>query len=128
MIAPLFIPKEEESSPAERRRFPRAKAGLEVEFRRLSEPGQRLLGSLSRDLSAGGIQLTANRFLPCDSRLVLFFRPRPLGRQIRAVARVQWVRERTAGDFFDCGLEFVEIAPEDKDAVAGLVERGTVLS
>lgn len=113
---------------AEKRRFPRLKAGVAVEFRRLTEPRQRLEGSLSRDLSAGGVCLTANRFLARDSRLVLLFTPAGVGRQLRAVARVSWVRERPIGDLCDLGLEFAEISDQDREAIAGFVERGAVLS
>ena len=115
-------------SSAERRRFSRVKAGLEVEFRPLADPRRRMAGSLSRDLSAGGVRLTTSRFLACDSRLVLLFAPPGAGRQLRAVARVSWVQERPFSEFYDYGLEFVEISAEDQDAITGLVERGTVLS
>ena len=118
----------EVASSAERRRFSRVKAGLEVEFRPLADPRRRMAGSLSRDLSAGGIQLTTSRFLARDSRLVLLFAPPRAGRQLRAVARVSWVKERPFSEFYDCGLEFVEISAEDQDAIVGLVERGAVLS
>ena len=114
--------------PQDRRRFPRLKAGLPVEFRRLAEPGQQLAGSLSRDMSAGGIQLRTSNFLPRDSRLVVLFSPPGVGRQLRAVARVGWTRERSLGELFDCGLEFVEISSQDREAIAGLVERGAVLA
>ncbi len=114
--------------PYDRRQFPRVKAGLRVEFRPLAEPGRQLTGSLSRDMSAGGVQLTTSRFLAKDSRVVVLFSPPGVGRQLRAVARVGWTRERPLGEFFDCGLEFVEISSQDRDAVAGLVERGAVLA
>ena len=115
-------------STAERRRFPRVKAGLPVEFRPLTQPGLRLAGSLSQNLSAGGVRLTTSRFLARDSRHVVLFTPPGAGRQIRAVARVSWVQERPFGDFCDCGLEFVEITPEDQGTLAGLAERGAVVS
>lgn len=99
-----------------------------MEFRRLAEPARPLDGSLSRDMSAGGVQLTTTRFLAKDSRLVVLFSPPGVGRQLRAVARVGWTRERPLGELFDCGLEFVEISPQDRDAIAGLVERGAVLA
>ncbi|MBI3323158.1 MAG: hypothetical protein HYZ95_01690 [Candidatus Omnitrophica bacterium] len=60
--------------------------------------------------------------------MVVLFSPPGVGRQVRAVARVSWVRERPFSEFCDCGLEFVEISVEDQDAIAGLVERGEVLS
>lgn len=111
----------------ERRRFPRVRAELEMEFRPLADP-EGLAGSLSRDLSAGGVRLTTDRFLARDSRLVLLFTPPGAGRKVRAVARVSWVRERPYSEFCDCGLEFVEISAEERDSVAGVVERGAVLS
>ena len=101
---------------------------MAVEFRRLTEPGQALDGSLSRDMSAGGVQLTTSRFLAKDSQVVVLFSPPGTGRQLRAVARVGWTRERPMGGVFDCGLEFVEISSQDRDAIAGLVERGAVLA
>lgn len=99
-----------------------------MEFRPLAQPGHRVDGSLSRDMSAGGVQLMTTRFLPRDSRVVVLFSPPGAGRQLRAVARVHWTRERPMGESFDCGLEFVEISSQDRDAIAGLVERGTVLA
>ena len=112
----------------DRRRFPRLQAGLPVEIRPLIQPLQWLEGSLSRDLSTGGLRVTMGRFLPRNSQVVMQFAPPGTGRKLRAVGRVSWVRERPFGDFHDCGLEFVEISADDREAIAGLVERGAVFS
>jgi c-di-GMP-binding flagellar brake protein YcgR len=111
----------------ERRRFPRVRSELAVGLRPLAEPGRESEGSLSADLSAGGVRLTSFRFIPRDARMVLHLAPREIGRDLRAVARVTWVRERPLGERFDYGLEFVEISDEDRGAISGLVERGVVL-
>ncbi len=44
----------------------------------------------------------------------------------RAVAQVAWQNELPGGPGYETGLQFIEIAPEDRDSIAGWVERGVV--
>ena len=117
-----------EPFPEERRQFPRLNHAHPVQMRNLYRPQELFTGSLSRDLSAGGVRVTSNGFLPRDSRLVVeLILPESLKR-IRAIGRVAWVREFPVSGTCDVGLQFVQFSPEDRESIAGYVERGSTLS
>ena len=117
----------EESEPlVERRRLPRLKVSTPVQFRDVLKPQETFTGSLSKEISVGGIRMNAPGFVAQESRLVLLLSLPSLLKPMRAIGRVVWVREQPFAQGYDCGVQFVEIAPEDREALADYVERGIV--
>lgn len=113
----------------ERRRFPRLNFTEPVRFRDVFKPQEGYSGAVARDLSAGGIRMTTHTFLAKNSRLVVLLDLPGLARPVRTISRIAWVQEESFSDHrHKCGLEFVGIAREDREAVAGHVERGGVVS
>lgn len=112
----------------ERRRYPRLQCSAEVRFRDLYKPHEKFSGSVAQDLSAGGLRVVAARFLPQGTRLVaLVSLPGVAPQEVRAICRVAWVREARSLAGCGFGLEFIEINPQDRERLAGCVERGLVL-
>ncbi len=125
----MVEPISETSEPlAERRRLPRLRTSIAVQFRNVLKPQESYSGSLSKDLSASGVRLITPHFLPKEARLVLLlFMPRDL-KPLRIIARVVWMRRKPFNEAYECGIQFLEIDPEDRGAIAEFVERGTVVS
>ena len=119
------LPSQEGESRVERRRLPRLKCSAPIQFRSVLKPQDPFAGSLSRDLSASGIRMTAPSFLPVEARLVLLLSLPHLLKPIRTIARVVWVQEQPFTETYDCGMQFLELAPEDRTAIAQYVERET---
>ena len=110
----------------ERRRLPRLNLAAPIQFRNILKPQQSFSGSLSRDISAGGLQVATGGFLPKEARLVLLVSLPTLPKPLRAIVRVAWVAKKRFSDAYDCGFQFIEIAPEDRETIADYVERGVV--
>lgn len=116
-----------EAFPGERRHYPRRANALAVQYRHLLKPQDPFTGSLSKDISAGGLRVSAPGFLPKDTRLVVEFMLPESVKRIRAIGRVAWVEEEPASRACDFGLEFVEISPQDRQSIVGHIERGGAL-
>ena len=115
------------SLPEERRRFQRLNYTDPVQFRDVLKPGESYSGAVARDLSAGGVRMTTWTFLPKDGRLVVTLTLPGRTQPVRAISRIAWTqKERSSLERYECGLEFIGISPEDREAVAGHVERGVV--
>ncbi len=107
----------------ERRQFPRLSFHSPVQFRNVLKPQEPFSGSLSKDLSAGGLSITTDQFLPRDTRLVLLVSLPILLKPVRTIGRILWIKQRF-GETYDCGVQFLEMNTEDRDAIAAYVERG----
>lgn len=111
---------------AERRRFPRQSYGGPVSFRALLNPHQSYVGALTHDISVGGLQMKTDQFISRGSRVVLEMKLPGQPKPMRTISQVVWVRKGTYSSGCNCGLEFVAITAEDRDAVAWHVERGVL--
>ncbi|MBI3318458.1 MAG: PilZ domain-containing protein [Candidatus Omnitrophica bacterium] len=108
----------------ERRRLPRLSVSAPVQFRNVLKPNEPFSGCLTQDLSASGVRLTSSAFLPKEERLVLLLHLPGVLKAVRMIGRVAWLRRHRFAESYDCGLQFIEITPEDKGLIAGVVERG----
>lgn len=111
----------------ERRRLPRLKVTAPIQFRNVLKPQEPFTGTLSRDMSAGGIRITAPQFLPKDARLVMTLSLPTAQRFIRTIAQVMWVQRERFAENYHYGIRFIEVVPEDRDLIHDFVERGILL-
>ncbi len=110
----------------EHRRLPRLRFSTPVQYRNILKPQEPFAGSLSKDLSAGGVRVTTFHFLGKDLRLVLLmYLPSQL-KPVRVVGRVAWMQRQRFTESYDCGIQFIEVSPEDRTAISDVVERGVV--
>ena len=112
--------------PVERRRQPRLNFTGPVQFRDLLKAESLFYGSLGRDLSAGGLRVCSYTPMAKGNRLLLLLDLPGFRRVVRAITRVAWQSQLPSGPGYETGLQFIEIAPEDRDSIAGWVERGVV--
>ena len=117
------IPKTEQPL-VERRGLPRLKVSAPLQFRNVLKPSEPFAGSLTRDLSAGGVAVTTSFPLSKEMRVVVLLSLPGLLKPIRTIGRVAWIETKKFNDGFDCGIQFFEMTTEDRDAVASYVERG----
>ena len=110
----------------ERRQTPRLNFAEPVQFRNVLKPHELYSGSVAKDLSAGGIRIRSEAILAKEERLLVQVSLPGSRRLIRAIACVAWDSERSFGSDAEAGLQFVGITPEDREAIAGFVERGVV--
>ena len=91
-------------SSIERRRFKRIFHGEPIQFSSKNAPEP--MGSLSRDLSSGGIQLSLNDFVPLGTEMELKVTLRT-GAVLDCQGKVVWVRQVPFSDRYQAGLEFI---------------------
>jgi c-di-GMP-binding flagellar brake protein YcgR len=92
-----------EFSEGERRSFKRFKFQQPVEFH--TKDTSLVAGSLSGDISQGGIRLRLFKFLPIQSEVTLsvYLNPTQL---LECSGRVVWIEEDPGSERFQIGIEF----------------------
>jgi hypothetical protein len=107
-------------SGAERRRHPRVNARFIVSYKIMEEINNIDI-SQTKNLSLGGMMITANRLFKPGTNLALEIRlpfdPNP----IMIVARVEDSREITKGLIYDVRLSFLKIDEEHKKIICDTV-------
>jgi len=66
-----------------------------------------LSGSLSGDISEGGLRLSVQEFIPLNTIVRLNIHVSDSARVLPAQGRVVWVREVPQSDRYDVGIEFI---------------------
>ena len=95
----------------ERRKEERLKEEDEITISVLSGggnlPKDKIIYTLSKDISVSGARIQASSFLPVDTLLNIKVTLKHPPRMITALGKVKWVRSLIADEFFEAGLEFV---------------------
>ena len=105
----------------ERRRFPRAESILPVKYKNLRNLGLMPAGSLSKDISEGGVRFKTSEFISLACRLVVEISLPADPKPIKAISKVAWIRKVPAGDNYEIGNHFLEITKEDKARIMNFV-------
>lgn len=106
----------------ERRRYARIKTRIPLEYKNLRDTSKDIKGVLAKDISEGGIRFTSNEFLSLANRLVITINVPTSTREIKAIAKIAWIKKLPSGDLYEVGNQFLEISKEDKQEVAKYVK------
>jgi hypothetical protein len=115
-------------SAKERRRFRREPLHLAVKFRALKKNViSKSQSSKSGDMSAGGLSMVCNRPLEPDQLLLVTLyipatkavtgakKPKvSKGEMATVLSRVAWCHPTTSDDYFRLGIQFLDLAREDR--------------
>jgi c-di-GMP-binding flagellar brake protein YcgR len=91
----------------EKRKFIRILESAEISYRLISK--LKLKGTLSKDISKGGLRFTVREFVPKDSTLKIKINLKKIPLSFETTGKVKWIRRMPAGERFEIGVEFVEI-------------------
>tara|TARA_B100000315_G_scaffold247347_1_gene275917 strand:- start:189 stop:614 length:426 start_codon:yes stop_codon:yes gene_type:complete len=111
-------------SGVEKRRFPRLAAHIAVQYRNLLRPSEPYKGSLTFNLSAGGLAVKAPDFFSLKSRLLVQVNLPGIANPVRSIGQVVWIRKEEFGETYDLGIHLVEMEPRTRGMLADFVERG----
>jgi c-di-GMP-binding flagellar brake protein YcgR len=111
--------KKEDPWPiGERRQDSRVEEEDKVVIEVLSDPQlpseKRFLNALTKDISPGGARLMTNVALPNETPVRMEIVLSKRRKLIQVTGKIRWVRSVYAEELFELGIEFTEIAPEDK--------------
>jgi c-di-GMP-binding flagellar brake protein YcgR len=105
----------------ERRRHPRAESNLPLKYKNLRSIGESQIGSLTRDISEGGVRFKTSEFISLACRLVLEISLPMMPKPVKAISKVAWIRKVPTGDYYEIGNQFLEITKEDKSRITEFV-------
>ncbi len=104
----------------EKRKFPRVNTSIKVRYRELQDGAEVVgVGSVTSDVSAGGVRFGVNKFISTARRLVLELYIPTLAEPIKAVSKVAWTEKANGGgDYqYQVGSEFMEITQRDQERI-----------
>lgn len=101
----------------ERRKYVRLQATVQINYKILGKPGT--VEVFSKNISAGGLCVVADKELSLDTPLQLEIKIPDLKAPIQAIGRVVWQSEITTGDAdskskLETGIEFTGISDFDR--------------
>lgn len=107
----------------ERRKFVRLDTRLEISYTATALPADQAKQAVTKDIGGGGICLFAERLLPPGTQLQVAMRLPGREQPVNFTAEVVWCeqyevigreeRQRAV----ELGVRFLEIAPQDRDAI-----------
>ena len=107
----------------ERRRQPRVNARLPLQYKDIQRPIEIYSGTLSRDVSQGGIRFISNEFLSIFTRLLLEVSVPSLSRPIKAISKVAWIQKIPRSSQYNVGVQFLDMTEEDKKQLASFIAK-----
>lgn len=105
----------------EKRQSPRVKTSIPVRYKELREGAETVsVGSITGDISTGGLRFGTNKFISTACRLILELDIPTLTKPIKALSKVAWIQEANAGDDYQyqVGSQFMEITKKDQELIA----------
>lgn len=109
----------------EKRQSPRVKTSIPVRYRELRDGAESVgVGSLTHDMSTGGLRFGTNKFVSVACRLMLELDIPTLTKPIQALSRVVWVQNAKAGDGsqYQVGSQFMEITKKDQELIGAYLK------
>jgi c-di-GMP-binding flagellar brake protein YcgR len=106
----------------EKRRFQRIDSDLPLRYKNI-KTATVPMGSLTKDISEGGIRFKTNEFISLACRLVVEVTLPTVQRPIKAISKVAWIRKLSSGEQYELGSQFLEISKEDRSLITDFVSR-----
>ncbi|HOX16296.1 MAG TPA: PilZ domain-containing protein [Smithellaceae bacterium] len=69
-------------------------------------PIEKIISTLSKDISASGARIQSNSFLPVDTPLKIKVMLKNPLQIITVFGKVKWIRSRSGDSFYEAGVEF----------------------
>jgi c-di-GMP-binding flagellar brake protein YcgR len=106
----------------EKRRFQRMNSNLPLRYKNL-KTATVPMGSITKDISEGGIRFKTNEFISLACRLVVEITLPMAPKPIKAISKVAWIRKLSSGEQYELGNQFLEISKEDRTLITDYVGR-----
>jgi len=107
----------------DRRRYSRTEISIPLKYKNLRNVGKPPLGSLTKDISEGGVRFKTNEFISLACRLVVEISLPANPKPVKAISKVAWIKKIPAGDYYELGNQFLEITKEDRSRIIDFVSR-----
>ena len=106
-----------------KRRYKRVDFSVPVAYKNLRMPTELPAGSVTRNLSEGGVCFQTSKFISLACRLVVEISIPTALKPIKAISKVAWIRRMPLSDQYELGNQFLEITKEDKANILSFVNQ-----
>ena len=110
------------SRVSEKRKFTRFESRFPLKYKDLKITDAEYRGTVSKNVSEGGIRFRSDRFISLACRLVVEINLPTIAKPIRAVSKIAWIKKLPAGDDYEIGNQFLEISRLDKGVIRKFIE------
>jgi c-di-GMP-binding flagellar brake protein YcgR len=107
----------------ERRGTPRISARLPLQYKDIQRPIETYSGTLTKDVSEGGVRFIANEFLSVFTRLLLEVSVPSFSRPIKAISKVAWIQKIPRSNQYNVGVQFMDMTEEDKKQLTSFIAK-----
>ena len=111
------------ASVEEKRRHKRVESSFPVQYRNLRKAGVMPAGSMTQNLSEGGVCFKSNEFVSLACRLVVEISLPNIPKPVKAISKVAWIRKIPSTDQYELGNQFLEITKEDRANIMNFVNQ-----
>ncbi len=102
----------------ERRKFPRIRIRLPLQYKNLDQLPNSYIPSISKDISQNGVCFISHEFIPISTRIVMVVSlDYPKYSQIKAISKLAWIQKNSSAENYCVGLEFLAMTREDSHSL-----------
>ena len=111
---------------SEQRKYERVETHIPIRYYKLRDgAGVQGTGSISKNISQGGIRFRTGEFVSMACRLILELDIPVLPKPIKAISKVAWIRKTDSGKEYEVGNQFLEMSRKDTKLVAEYIDSFT---
>lgn len=116
---------ENQSGMEDNRRYKRVESVLPVQFRNLRKTAESGNGTLSHNISEGGVCFMTKEFISLACRLVVEISLPAVPKPIKAISKIAWIKKIPTNNQYMLGNQFLEMTKEDKAHIMNFVNNST---
>jgi len=105
----------------DKRRFKRISVNMPLQYKNLRRLGELPAGSLTKNISEGGVCFKSREFISLACRLVVEINIPTTTKPVKAISKVAWIRKLPVSDEYELGNQFLDMTKEDKVHVQNFV-------
>ncbi len=107
----------------DKRKHKRVDYSFPIQYRNLRKAGVMPAGSMTRNLSGGGVCFNSNEFVSLACRLVVEISLPNAPKPVKAISKIAWIRKVPSTDQYELGNQFLEITKEDRANIVNFVNQ-----
>jgi len=111
------------SANDEKRRFQRIAIHFPLKYKDLKGASIESRGTVSKNISEGGIRFRSDRFISLACRLVVELNLPDISEPIKVVSKIAWIKKLPVGDDYEVGNQFLEMRRKDRDSIRDFVNK-----
>jgi len=101
-------------SLVEKRTHPRIRVSAPIRYQELNGNTYLAKGTLTKNLSEGGVRFKTDAFIPMSCQLVIEIKLPGSVKPIKAVSKIAWITKLPTGDDYETGNHFLAMSDADE--------------